>query len=415
MQRRARVPTTLAADLGVKLLHALPPSLSGAERLEVPIAASPSRARQDQIQSLCRLVADDEVKQEPLEIRKELLLAAPGPLCPRRQSQAVAAWDQKLPRMDLEEQSISGRDGLVGANNKPNIHLTVPPAGEDTGVPSPRQTFGAGLGGWQCGSCWVLPNFPPHPDPKCSVKQPVIPVGLKDAWSAFTRGGGKLFCPSCVLGQGVSSSPTFELRPCPAGGPEEDIPPPTAPVPCSSPKVANKILLEGMERGSPSTDPVLLGNWRWPQAMPRTGSRLHFWADGELGAAWLGPGLRAGLLFGLEVRKAWPRLWQQLMLYIPSAVPSSSPALSLFLTSSGNRATRQRDLVPAPDSWTHRNELAARLGTRPGMLEPPKSLGLDEKVPSKKEGGLASLNRSPWEMCPPDSLSPDQAFCNPFL
>lgn len=30
------------------------------------------------------------------------------------------------------------------------------------------------------------------------------------------------------------------------------------------------------------------------------------------------------------------------MLHIPSAVPSSSPALSLFLTSSGSRATRQR-------------------------------------------------------------------------
>ena len=46
---------------------------------------------------------EDEVKQEPLEMRKEPLLAAPGPLCPHRQSQAVAAWDQKLPKLDLEE------------------------------------------------------------------------------------------------------------------------------------------------------------------------------------------------------------------------------------------------------------------------------------------------------------------------
>lgn len=86
------------------------------------------------------------------------------------------------------------------------------------------------------------------------------------------------------------------------------------------------------------------------------------------------PGLRAGLLVGLEVRKAWPRLWQRLMLHIPSAVPSSSPALSLFLTPSGSRATRQRHPVPAPGSRTLRYTLASRPDTRPGLLEPPKGL-----------------------------------------
>lgn len=75
----------------------------GAERREVPIAASPSHARQDQIWPLHRLVTEDEVKQEPLELGKELLLAAPGPLCPHRHAQAIAAWVQKLPKMDLKE------------------------------------------------------------------------------------------------------------------------------------------------------------------------------------------------------------------------------------------------------------------------------------------------------------------------
>lgn len=87
-----------------------------------------------------------------------------------------------------------------------------------------------------------------------------------------------------------------------------------------------------------------------------------------------GPGLRAGLLLGLGVRKAWPRLWQRLMLHSPSAVPSSSPALSLLLTPSGSRATRQRDPVPAPGSWTLRHTLATKLATRPGLLKPPKGL-----------------------------------------
>lgn len=66
------------------------------------------------------------MKLEPLEMKKEPLLAAPSPLCPP-QSQAIAAQERKLPQMDFEKQSISGKDGLVRASNKPNIDLTVPP------------------------------------------------------------------------------------------------------------------------------------------------------------------------------------------------------------------------------------------------------------------------------------------------
>lgn len=58
----------------------------GAERLEVPVAASPSHARQDQIWPLHGLVTEDEVKQEPLELGKEPPLATLSPLCPHRQS-----------------------------------------------------------------------------------------------------------------------------------------------------------------------------------------------------------------------------------------------------------------------------------------------------------------------------------------
>jgi len=41
----------------------------GAERLEVPVAARPSCARQNQIWPLHRLMTEDKVKQEPLELR----------------------------------------------------------------------------------------------------------------------------------------------------------------------------------------------------------------------------------------------------------------------------------------------------------------------------------------------------------
>lgn len=117
-------PMVLVADLIAKLLQALPPSL--VQRGWRGFLLLPSCARQDHIQSLYRLVSEDKVKLEPLEMRKEPLLAAPSPLCPL-QSQAIAAQERKLPQTDFEKQSISGKDGLVRASNKPNIDLRVPP------------------------------------------------------------------------------------------------------------------------------------------------------------------------------------------------------------------------------------------------------------------------------------------------
>lgn len=90
-----------------------------------------------------------------------------------------------------------------------------------------------------------------------------------------------------------------------------------------------------------------------------TGPQLRFCADGELGAAQpyslRGARAESRAAFGAGGEKSMAKALAALMLHTPSIAPSSSPALSLFLTSSGSRATWQRDPVPAPDSCTHRH------------------------------------------------------------
>lgn len=69
---------------------------------------------------------------------KEPLPATLIPLCPRRQSQVIAAWLQKAAKRDFERKCISGEDGLMGASDELNIYLMVPPDGGDAGVPLPK-------------------------------------------------------------------------------------------------------------------------------------------------------------------------------------------------------------------------------------------------------------------------------------
>lgn len=55
--------------------------------------------------------------------------------------------------------------------------------------------------------------------PGLSQRPPTAHPSIQEA--AFTRGHEMLFCSSCVLGQGVASSPTSELRAMPSRVAEE--------------------------------------------------------------------------------------------------------------------------------------------------------------------------------------------------
>lgn len=76
--------------------------------------------------------------------------------------------------------------------------------------------------------------------------------------------------------------------------------PPNVPGPCPSPERAN--WLEWREQ------PAAQASCAWGAGSGLKVTcpcpQLSFCADGELGAAWLGPGLGAGPISGLRVRKA---------------------------------------------------------------------------------------------------------------
>lgn len=138
--------------------------------------------------------------------------------------------------------------------------------------------------------------------------------------------------------------------------------PPTAPVPCSSAKRANKTSLVRVEKGSPRTDPVYFGKRVSSQVMHWTSLHLHFCADGELRAVQPYSLCRAraesGAALGAGGDKTMAKALAAAHAAHLSAVPSSSPTLSLFLTSSGSRGTWQRDAAPAADSRPCRHTLA---------------------------------------------------------
>lgn len=79
--------------------------------------------------------------------------------------------------------------------------------------------------------------------------------------------------------------------------------------------------------------------------MTSTGPQLSR-VDGELGPAWLGLGLGVELIWGLRERKA--KALATADAAHPLCCAFLLPALSLFLTSSGSRAARQRDPCHTP-------------------------------------------------------------------
>lgn len=125
------LPMDVAADLGGEAATCAATE-PGAEWLNVPVAASFSCARQNQIWPLHRL-RWMMCSRSPWRWGRSPS-RPPWVLCPLTDRVRV----QKAAKMDLEGKNVSGGDGLMGASNKPNIHITVSPDGEDAWVPLPK-------------------------------------------------------------------------------------------------------------------------------------------------------------------------------------------------------------------------------------------------------------------------------------